>query len=113
MDKLPSIDGSVPARSFFLTPYETLEHLPSDTLHLQSTAKVSSSQGESGSEMAYKKAATPAKAPAPAPDVPRQPPEDVSAQLWELAKSTKALVERLSAQESEEDIEQGFSKAQV
>jgi len=63
--------------------------------------------------MAPKKAATPAKTSAPGPDVPRQPPENVSAQLWELAKSTKALVEKLNAQESEEDIEHGSSKAQV
>ena len=34
-------------------------------------------------------------------------------QLWELSKSTSKLVEKLTLQETEEDIQQGCSKAET
>ena len=40
-------------------------------------------------------------------------PDGVSRQLWELSKSTSHLVEKLTSQETEEDIQQGCSKAEA
>ena len=47
------------------------------------------------------------------PKVPPAPPPGVSEQLWEVSKDIQALVAKLKGDETQEDIEQGCSKAQV